>query len=334
MEIRSLDYFMKLPLGAGYEIGTILSNPKHEIYNYVLEDMASISKEKLNIFCEEMRIERLLAHRNNKDLARRQWYLEYHVDRKIKIKRVKELKKKPKISSPNCDDFDDIEIDKNGLVLVKDLELYNFGLCHNEYIYQMCPMLNELNSGHWLSNIIIEESFKGNRGFRIRIDPLMKVAKTKYQPYFQLMNIYGKKLDWSRLKGLRNEEFGQWLGGGLSTSSIHISDYVWSPSGNEIHFTCEELPKSNYLDIRGSRYFHAIFEKSTGKVIHCDGAVRFYSDEEYQYRLNYHVRNPEVRKIGNRVKIFQIDEAIDEDLFMRLATNFFVWNEDAIGYFN
>lgn len=335
MVLSSLQYFEKLPLGAQYEIGSILESPSHRIYPKLMKDMAAISQEKLELFCAEKRIERLVTHRNDKDLARKQWYLEYQIGKKIAEQRAKELRSESKIPRPyNDKGFDTLTIDANGLVPVQELELYNFGLCHNGHIYQMCPVLDQPNSSHWLSNLIVGESFKRKRNFRIRIDPLMKVTKADYQPYFQLMNIYGKKLDWNRLKSLRNEEFGQWLGDGLSTGSIHISDFVWRPNGDEIHFTCEELPKSSYLDVRGSRYFHAIFEKSTGKVIHCDGAIRFYSDEEYQYRLNYHVRNPEVRKIGNRVKIFQIDEAIDEDLFMRLATNFFVWNEDAIGYFN
>lgn len=70
------------------------------------------------------------------------------------------------------------------------------------------------------------------------------------------------------------------------------------------------------------------------KVTHCDGALRIYDQDEIKIRQRFHVRQPEVRKIGKRVKLFLINDEIDQELFMSLATNFFMWNEDAINYFN
>jgi len=110
-------------------------------------------------------------------------------------------------------------------------------------------------------------------------------------------------------------------------------DFVWRPEGNEFHSTCEELPKINCLDYRGSRFFQAIFDKTTGNIKHCDGATRFYSQEEYGKRIRYHVRNPQVRGIGARIKIFQIDGIVDQNIFSELAVSYFVWNEDVRKYF-
>ena len=94
------------------------------------------------------------------------------------------------------------------------------------------------------------------------------------------------------------------------------------------------MPTAEYLDVRGSRYFHAIFDRATGLIKHCDGAIRLYIYEEYQNRLKCHVRNTEARKVGQRIKIFQLDDAIDQNTFALLCVTFFVWNEDVITYFN
>ena len=335
MEIKSLEYFKKLPLGAYHAVSDVMSQSNHEFHGLLMEDIRSISNESLTKFCQEHDIERLISRSNDKDLARRQWFIERQISREIALLRANELKADKLIHEPySSHDFGEIEIDENSLIPVNTLELFNVGLCHRNQVYQMSPSLYQPNSSHLLSNLIINETFKNGYDFRIRLDPLVVAPKNEFQPYFQLMEIYGKKLDWERLKTLKHDEFGQWLGDGLSTPSIYISDYVWSPSKDEVHFTCEELPKKSYLDIRGSRYFHAIFDKKTGRIIHCDGALRYYTNEEYDERIHYHVRQPEVRKVGKRVKLFQLDQPIDQSLFMRLATNFLVWNEDAIGYFN
>lgn len=333
MPLSSLKYFMKRPMGASMEIGPILDNPNHDLHEIVKKDAAAIPHDALHDFCNTYRIERLIAHRDDKDLARRTWYLEFQIARKITDLRVQLLRKNTTSEFYMDEELNTLSVDDNGLIPVKEFELFNFGICLNEHVYQMCPILDEANSSHWLSRLILNESFKNNKNFRIRLDPLVKVKKQDFAPSFQLMHLHGKRLDWERLKVLRNEEFGQWLGEGLSLSSLHITDYVWRPTKTEVHFTCEELPKENSIMTRGSRYFHAIFDKSSGNIIHCDGAIRYYNADEYKFRMNYHVRNPEVRKIGSRIKMFQIDEGIDQHLFLGLASSFFVWNEDAVEYF-
>ena len=110
---------------------------------------------------------------------------------------------------------------------------------------------------------------------------------------------------------------------------------MWGkPTAKEIHFTCEELPNKNEVHYRGSRYFHAIIDKKTGLVKHCDGAISIYSEDELEFRSKYHVRNSEVRKIGKRVKIFQLDDQIERKIFIDLITSYMVWNYDLIRYFN
>lgn len=77
-----------------------------------------------------------------------------------------------------------------------------------------------------------------------------------------------------------------------------------------------------------------IFNKDTGSIIHCDGAIRIYSESELADRMRFHVRSSDVRKVGKRVKIFQTNDSLTQEEFSHLVMSFFVWNQDVVSYFN
>ncbi|MGK7392605.1 MAG: hypothetical protein ACNS60_19785 [Candidatus Cyclobacteriaceae bacterium M2_1C_046] len=335
MALKSLNYFKKLQTGAYHKINAISNSSDHPLKVQVMEDLMSLNQEEVDEFLNTKSY--LFDRFNDKQMAAREMILEYHIAHLIAKERLNLLKlKSNKRPAPyDMEDFSDLLIDDNGLINLKELNRHNLNISIKENVYQLCPMLNQFNSSHWLELLIINETFRNNRNFMIRLDPLMKEPIQEFQPYVALMELYGKKLDWERIRKLKSDETGQWLAeGGLSTRSIFRTDYVWHPQGKEIHFTCEELPKRDFVETRGSRYFHAILDKETGYVSHCDGALRIYNNDNYDKRIDYHIHQPEVRKVGKRIKIFQIDEEIDQNLFMKLATNFLVWNQDAINYFN
>lgn len=336
MAYLTLPYFESLQTVAFHKVSEIYDDPTHESHDALVKDLWSISDATIAEFESKYRY---LFNRSGegKDMDLRKMFFEYDISTVVARKRLnilhnteKGVKSLPYIDS----NLAGVPIDEHGLVPISELKFNHFYLYYETYAYQLCPSLDQFNSSHWLGLLILNETFRNRRNFKIRLDPLMREPVETFQPYIALMQLHGKKLDWTRLKTLRTEEFGQWLGDGLSTSSILTTDYVWRPEKQEVHFTCEELPKPDCIDIRGSRYFHAIFDKSTGNITHCDGALRIYDEAEFTLRQKYHVRQPEVRKIGKRVKLFLIDDVIDQELFMSLATNFLVWNQDALEYFN
>ena len=200
-------------------------------------------------------------------------------------------------------------------------------------------MLEQSNSSYWIFQALMKYTLQNGINFKIRLYPLIEVSEKDYNPIFYKMHVHSKSLDWDRLCTLKNDEFGQWFDE-KEYNRIGFTDYVWSPMGTELHFTCEELPKLDYKGIKSSRYFHAIFNKQSGKINHCDGALRVYSDYELALRSNYHIKDPSVRKVAKRIKIFQFerkennDKEIDQDVFCKLAVNYFVWNIDVQNYFN
>lgn len=269
----------------------------------------------------------------DKDQARRTYYLIDLLHKEIAKERIAALCDKSQRPKPyNSENLKEIEIDNNNLVNIKEFDINNPGYQFNNFVYCLVPSTDQLNASFWISKAIKKFAEGKKLNFKIRLDPFIEKPRSEYRMPFYKMLVYGKRLDWDRLKGLHQNEFGQWIDTDQS-SEIGTTDFVWRPEGNEIHFTCEELPKIDYIDYRGSRFLHAIFDKVTGYIKHFDGAVRFYTSGEFNKRMKYHVRSPEVRKIGNRVKIFQIDDIINQNIFIQLTTSYFVWNEDIQSYF-
>ena len=333
-KLTSLDYFIGSELDPYYEVAQIVDDPQHHAHSSIQNDLTMFAEEDVNVFLNKYSRQ---AHRyEDKDTFARQWLLVNLLQKRIKEERNRLLITPGNRPEPyNYEEIINSTVNDDGLISTKELEPYYQSVLSGHYAYRLCPVTTAYNSSYWLFDLILNEAYRNNREFKIRLDPLIRIHKDSYSPLMQKMNIYGDKLDWDKISTLEFDDYGQWFGEGLSSAEIGITDYVWSPyDNNEVHFTCEELPKEEEIPTRGSRYFHAIFDKTTGNVIHCDGAIRFYTKEEFADRSTFHVRKAEARKVGIRKKIFQIDEVIDQQLFMNLATNFFVWNQDAINYFN
>jgi len=245
----------------------------------------------------------------------------------------------PKPAPYDSKNLTGLDVDKNNLVSIHLFNLENNRLQWRNKVYTLCPMLEQSNSSYWIFQAILKFAIQDGVNFKIRLDPFIEVSETEYNPMFHKMLVHGKPLDWQKMSTLRNDDFGKWYNE-KEYDKTGFTDYVWAPKNDEIHFTCEELPKLDFNEIRTSRYFHAIFNKGTGGIKHCDGAIRVYSEDELEFRSKKHVKDPEVRKAGKRIKIFQFEsndnlkKEISQDTFCHLATNYFVWNEDVQKYFN
>lgn len=317
-----------------FEVAQIIDDPKHPTHQLILNDLTMFSEEDVVEFLDQYA--QYASREEDKEAYARRWLLVNLLQKRIKEERNRLLISLDNRPEPyNYEEIINSDVNDDGLISTKELEPYYQSVLSGDFAYRLCPVTTASNSSYWLFDLILNEAYRNDREFKIRLDPLIRIHKDTYSPLMQKMNIYGDKLDWEKISALEFEDHGQWFGHGLSSSEIGITDYVWSPyDNNEVHFTCEELPKEDEIPTRGSRYFHAIFNKTTGNVIHCDGAIRFYTKEEFADRSTSHIRKAEARKVGIRRKIFQIDEVIDQQLFMNLATNFFVWNHDALNYFN
>lgn len=333
-KLKIFEYTKLSTEDALFLVSDIIDNPEHPQFLNAMDDIKSIDLNVLDEFVLNNRVEKFLDDVENIHFEKCRWFLIDTIQKGISAERLKLLTENtPRPAPYNSENLSHLNIGENNLVSIKDFNLYNNGFEYNEFIYALNPVNSGSNSSYWISSVISQLSHTKNLNFKIRLNPFIEIPQAEYLPIVYKMTIYGKPLDWERLKKLREEEFGQWMNdSGLSNNNI--TDYVWRPENDEVHFTCEELPSLHEVEYNGSRYFHAILDKKTGLIKHCDGAIRVYKKEELENRLKFHVRKSEVRKVGKRIKVFQLDEEIDQETFALLFTNFMVWNHDAINYFN
>jgi hypothetical protein len=147
---------------------------------------------------------------------------------------------------------------------------------------------------------------------------------------FYSMWMYGRPLDWERLRHLHQPEHGRWLPSSLSHES-EFTDFCWATRPDGIHFLGEEVPKTLSCAFEASRYLHAIYDPLSEKIEHFDGALRVFTPDEIRHRRSLHVRS--CGKLGVRRKVFRTDEPLHRDGFSVVAQAFFVWNEDVRRYF-
>jgi hypothetical protein len=217
---------------------------------------------------DEHQVDILLSRKEDKYLGRCSFYLINKIQAEIAKERLSVLSGRNERTAPyNSENLASLELQENSLVSTKDLSSYRAGYRYKDYVYILTPMTDASNSSYWISDAIMRLSYGNDLNFKIRLEPFIEEHYADFNPMFYKMDIYGRKLDWERLKTLHEDEHGRWMDE-KSYSQIGITNYVWRPEGDEIHFTMEELPKLQHLNVRGSPYFHAIFDKTTGLIKH------------------------------------------------------------------
>lgn len=222
----------------------------------------------------------------------------------------------------NCpyvlEDLKDLAVDDDYLVDIHDFLSYN-----SENRYMLCLPVNDINSNYWLWKEIYKLKDNENISFKIRLDPLVKNP----MPFIYKMTVFGEPLDWEKLSKIKDISQAQFLENGI------ITELYWKKRENQLHFYCEELPKYDEIEYRGSRYFHAIYNIDKKMIIHCDGSVKIYDEDDFFGRNVISLWDENSKNYGKYVKIFRADGEISPDNFTSLITSFFVRNYDISNYF-
>lgn len=230
-------------------------------------------------------------------------------------------------------DLDDVVPDSDGLVSFESFccDRHFFpGLKRKQTVFEVLPSLAKaVNSMYWTLRELVKITTKVR--VKIRLDPLLVHDMSSYRPMFFKMLIWGRSLDWHRISELKQEEHLRWSPNPGWPQDVEFTDMVWTPRDNEIHVTCEEVPKLGAYRFRGSRYLHSIYVPDRHAFIHCDGAIRIYTREELLCRHQAHVR--QIGKVGKRIKTFLVEGEFSADEWTNLSCSYFVWNDDFQNYF-
>jgi hypothetical protein len=225
----------------------------------------------------------------------------------------------------------DVVVDENLLVDMSGFDTTGRTLVRNSWVFDVIPTLPSLNSSYWLMSELFNPNL--NTSKKLRLDPFLIQPLAGYSKMEFKMRVYGQPLDWKSIGRAREPVHLQWIAdpSEINHGDKSQTDLVWSPRKDGIHFVCEELPAPDSCAKRGSRYFHAIYDPSSEVFVHADGALRFYTPDDLLSRNRDHVRK--AGKMGNRVKVFQLDGSIDRDAWCSIVSAFFVWNDDVMEYF-
>ena len=339
--MNSLKHFASSTMALMFEVYDVYDNESHPAREALLNDLGDIPQEVVEWYKNENEMKFLFDIKDTPIEERLLVFIDL-VSKEIDKLRIQSLLNKDKLLPLpyNHSSLSGIELDNNFLVKSNELEIVPGGFCRNNQAFVLSLGTNAINSSHWLFDSLF--SIERTDLIKVRLDPLIHESADTFNPMVFKMQVYGTSLNWNIVKEIKEAEHTQFLPEFPSSKDIYRTDVVWKPVGDEIHFTCEEIPIFEVLTYRGSRYFHGIFQRETGFIKHCDAAIRFYDPEEYEKRISKHIKSSEVTRIGKRIKIFQIDipktevssELVGHEDFINLVTSFFVWNQDVFNYFN
>jgi len=297
---RTFEYFVSDPVDAMFTVFEVADDSLHPEHDDLMRDLDDITADELIHFREEGRYNHLINRKNlrSEEKETKLWFMVDYLHKTIACKRLLILASNLDGEKPaplNHHALKNVEANDDHLVPLREFFASGTQLTRNGFSFTMSPIVSQSNSSYWVLTLLTKSDLK-NRTW-VRLDPFIVRAQEEYSSLEYRMWVWGRPLNWNLLKELQNPEHGQWMPDVLSSGDIERTDFVWFPNENELHFTCEELPRPAVIHERGSRYFHAVYDNKNAVLVHCDGAIRVYDEKEIEYRLNFHLKSPEVRKV-------------------------------------
>jgi hypothetical protein len=316
------------PSGVTFALEEIAEDSNHYLAQELEQMLTSVNAQTLSNQKSDPQFLFLYGDRSMDDQDRqaRLCVVSQYVQRTIDRLRLDLLAAAPDSERPRPYDhpaLSDIDLSEEQLVPLTEFEVDGLALVRRGHAFAPVPAVNGQNAAYWFMQTVVRRGLRD--AVSVRLDPLMNRSSAAFPRVEYRMWLYGRHLDLTQLVGLSEEQFGRWLPGRLSRS-VEFTDYVWSPRDGKLHLTLEELPKLDDIRIRGSRYLHAIYDPSEELIIHLDGAIRVYEQEQWARRAGNHVRNS--GKAGIRIKMFRVNREVNVEDLTSLAACYFVWNYD------
>ena len=220
----------------------------------------------------------------------------------------------------DSNDLKDLKVNHDGLITSADY--LNFP---NITSYTLCQPTNAIDSTYWLERELYKYKDNNKISLKVRLDPILKNPR----PIVYKMTVFGEQLNWKKLSEIKERKIASFI----DDSNYHKTDLCWEKIDNELHFKCEELPLYDEIELRGSRYFHAIYDVNNEYITHCDGSTKIYSQKDFLSRNDISLWDKNSKNYGKYVKIFQADGQINTDNFTKIISSYYVWNRDITNYF-
>lgn len=327
-------HFASASLPLPSELARVVDDIEHPIHSPLVWQLSAIDSACVDLVREDSKFTRFHGQedRDCRDSSARIWALELALRYQIPARRLTCLRgPRPGKCAPAPLDHPalaGLAVSEDLMVPLADFTVTSGELVRNGFAFTALAPVESSNSQYWYLNVLCTPVLR--RSAWVRLDPLLVRPADAGGAMGYKVWIYGRPLDWPRLRALREEEHGQWLPGRFARG-MDVTEFAWTPRDGMVHFRCEELPDSASLGRRGSRYFHAIYDPGADDIVHLDAAIRVYDADSWRARKGQHVRN--AGKVGQRHKVFRVEGRLGVDQFCNLAANFFMWNSDVQRYF-
>jgi len=326
-------YFAASPIGPLLEVGNVARKNDNPISQILRESFELVPDEMLEQVLVDDKFRGLYGNVDQaaQEWFAREWVIIEELNRRIRLRRRAYLLNQyteSRTAPYNEPGLADLAVSTDGLVPLSEFKVEGGVLLRNGRAYSILPSTPSENSSYWITRALLTGGLQDR--IWVRLDPLIKGSADEFPRMAYKMLWWGPPLLWKDVGNIEGERFGRWAPASLGSRS-EFTDYAWVPRGDELHLFLEEMPKREDIDIAGSRYFHVIFSHKTERVLHLDGAIRIYSETEWDQRRDVHVHR--TGKVGTRVKVFRIDEPIQPDAVSSLGGTYFVWNYDVSHFF-
>lgn len=325
------DFFAAHPVGPMLSFDLEASDPRDVLREPLETFLSSFSAEEVASVQASKDFQFFAGRRPDKDRAARVWLGERRLAIEIARRRLEVITQDLDCLRPRpyaAPALGDLQIDDHHLAPLAAFRFDGARLVRNEFAFLLLPTTGAPNSTYWLLATIYEQGLAPRT--RVRLDPFLSGPVATFPEAHHRMWLYGRALDWERIRSLKEPEHGRWMPDS-PLSRGQFTDYAWTPRDDEVHFVCEEIPSVENIGTEPARYLHAIYSRRSRTIEHLDGAIRIYSREEIGQRTALHARN--AGKMGVRQKVFAIGGALDPDVLSQVAQTFFVWNSDVQQYF-
>jgi hypothetical protein len=314
-----------------FPLRNVLRSADSAVVDMVNSFLAELPQEAVAATLQDARFRFFTAGSADVDREARIWLTDRLLVEEVPRRRIALLRSQATRRRPTpleLDALSDVAIDSEHLVPLSIFAFDGSRLCRNGYAFTVLCTTGSANSTYWLLASSYETGIADCTS--VRLDPFLCGPTQSFPSMFYRMWIYGRPIDWDRLRRLRASEHGRWQPGPLGHQG-QFTDFVWDPRGAEVHFLAEEVPRIEDALTAGARYVHAIYDRASDRITHLDGALRFYTPRELEQRHQTHVR--QTGKVGLREKVFRTDAPIPRETLSLIVQTFFVWNYDVAEYF-
>ena len=325
-----VDLFARDPIGPRLSLPRIANNPRAAIRDTLQAQLELIPTDLVDVTKTDKAFCFFYPESDSRarDRNARTWLLIQGLGHEIPRRRLAELQK-PDAPIHSHPALSGIRADDEGLFPLDAFEIQGGLLYRRSHAFTIAPQVESPNASYWLT-LTLRKTGTWKRA-RIRLDPFLHGPADEFPMMTYTMWWWGTAQSWNQMKSRAGGNFGVW-GPDPLTHGVQRTEYVWSSRRDEGHFQLEELPSQDCLETRGARYCHAIYDSTRECVVHLDGALRILPPDEWKARTCTHLKD--AGKVGARLKIFRLDEAMSDEALAALCASYFVWNEDVRKFFD